>query len=657
VSSETNNDGANHSIRVLFVEDNPQDAALVERELTRAGLHPIGQRVDTEADYVAALDPNLDVILADFSLPGFSAPRALDLLKQRDLDVPFIVVSGSIGEEMAVRALQSGAADYLLKDRLARLPQAVRRAMDDRRLQGERRAAVKALHETEGRMRFALEASRVGIWEADLSTGAATWSDTLEALHGLEPGSFPGTFQAFLDQIHPGDRQHVSDAINNATRSHGDSNILYRSVWPDGSTHWITGRGRTFYDEAGRAVRAAGIGMDVTERRALEEQYRQSQKMEAVGLLAGGVAHDFNNLLTAIHGYCALLSDSLGADSAHQADLREIRDAADRATSLTRQLLAFSRRQTLEPRVLDLHDSLDALEPMLRRLIGEDIEIVVRGVTSGRVRADPGQVEQVILNLALNARDAMPEGGRLLLELADVMLDEVYAREHPDSQAGSFVMLSVSDNGMGMDPATAARIFEPFFTTKAQGRGTGLGLSTVYGIVKQSGGHISIVSELGAGSTFRVYLPRVDEPVDTIAAPAASRLLAGSETILVAEDEAGVRRLVQRVLEHHGYRVLAVATPHDAIEVARGFAEPIHMLLSDVVLPHMSGRALAGHVTDIRPEARVLYTSGYTDNTITQLGVLEPGTPFIQKPFTPEALVRKVREVLDRTDEPATRYS
>jgi hypothetical protein len=640
-----------HPIRVLYVEDSPADAELVELELRRAGLEPTGSRVDNEASYLAALDPDLDVILADFSLPGFSGTRALDLLKSRDLDIPFIVVSGSIGEEMAVRALQSGASDYLLKDRLARLGEAVRRAMAERRHRREQRATERALHETEGRMRFALEASQVGVWEADLVSGVTTWSPILEALHGLPLGTFKGTFDAFLSHIHPSDRDHVRDTIRLAIRTGGDSNLLYRTVWPDGSTHWITGRGRTFYDDQGRAVRAAGIGMDVTERRALEEQYRQSQKMEAVGLLAGGVAHDFNNLLTAIHGYCALLGESLGPASGLQADLREIREAADRATSLTRQLLAFSRRQTLDPRVLDLHESIDALEPMLRRLIGEEVEIQVRGTATGRVRADPGQIEQVILNLSLNARDAMPGGGRLRLELSDVTADESAAFDRAELAPGAYVLLTVADNGFGMDANTTARVFEPFFTTKAQGRGTGLGLSTVYGIVKQSGGHITVSSELDHGTTFRVYLPRVDEPVDRASNAPAPRLLDGTETVLVAEDEAGVRRLIQRVLEHHGYQVLAVATPHDAIEVARGFAEPIHLLLSDVVLPHMSGRALASHVADIRPEVRVLYTSGYTDNTITQLGVLEPGTPFIQKPFTPDALLRKVREVLDRLEE------
>jgi CheY-like chemotaxis protein len=300
--------------------------------------------------------------------------------------------------------------------------------------------------------------------------------------------------------------------------------------------------------------------------------------------------------------------------------------------------------------VLDLTDSIHALEPMLRRLIGADIQIVVRGVPAGRVRADPGQIEQVILNLALNARDAMPGGGTLILEVADVILDESYTREHADAHPGSFVMLAVSDNGTGMDAGTAARVFEPFFTTKPQGQGTGLGLSTVYGIVKQSGGHIALYSEVGTGTTFKVYLPFVNDPVDKIVAPHTPTLLDGTETILVAEDEPGVRRLVERVLEHHGYRVLPVATPHEAIEMARAHAEPIHLLLSDVVLPHMSGRALAGHVIDILPDVRVLYTSGYTDNTISQLGVLEPGTPFLQKPFTPEALLRKIREVLDRAD-------
>jgi PAS domain S-box-containing protein len=634
-------------LRVLVLEDSDADAELVIDHLKQAGFEPTWDRAQDEAEFVAALDPALDVILADFNLPSFGAPRALDLLKERELDVPLIVVSGSIGEDIAVRVLHSGAADYLLKDRLARLGEAVRRVVTERKLHTEKRRAEEALKEAEERTRFALHAARVGVWEADLRTGAARWSETLEALHGIPPGTFGGTFAAFLNYIHPDDRDSVRASIDEATRQHTDSNILYRTQWPDGTTHWIHGTGKTFYDDAGTPLRAAGVGLDVTERHTLEEQNRQSQKVEAIGQLAGGIAHDFNNLLTAIQGYCELLSSALGSESPHQSDLGEIRHAADRAASLTRQLLAFSRRQILEPRVLDLRESLRGIESMLRRLIGEDIDVVLRTTDeAARVKADPGQIEQVILNLAINARDAMPEGGSLLLEVMNATLDESYARRHVSVKPGRYVMLGVSDTGMGMDALTQARIFEPFFTTKKAERGTGLGLSTVYGIVKQSGGNIWVYSEPGRGATFKVYLPRVDEVEDQPASEPAPGTLTGSETILVVEDEPGVRELVRRVLERYGYRVLVAATPHDALELAARHVDPIHLLMSDVVLPEMSGRSLANQIVAQRPDIRVIYMSGYTDNAIVHHGVLDPDTPFLQKPFTPEALARKVRAVL-----------
>jgi signal transduction histidine kinase/CheY-like chemotaxis protein len=383
------------------------------------------------------------------------------------------------------------------------------------------------------------------------------------------------------------------------------------------------------------------------ERKDLEQQYRQSQKMEAIGQLAGGVAHDFNNLLTAILGYSELLAEALGPDSPHQADLGEIRRAANQAAALTRQLLAFGRRQILEPRVLDLGDSLTAMEPMLRRLIGEHIAVETRTTGHvGRVKADPGQIEQVILNLAINARDAMPEGGTLMLELADVTLDKPYTLQHAGTRPGRYVMLTVSDTGVGMDEATRARIFEPFFTTKELGKGTGLGLSTVYGIVTQSGGNIWVYSEPGGGSTFKVYLPRVDAPPDQPPVRVAPDSLAGDETILVVEDEPGVRALVQKVLAQYGYQVVVAATPQEALLIATREAGRFDLVISDVVLPQMSGRALAAQILSSQPHARVLYMSGYTDNAIVHRGVLDAGTPFLQKPFTPEALARKTREVL-----------
>jgi PAS domain S-box-containing protein len=398
-----------------------------------------------------------------------------------------------------------------------------------------------------------------------------------------------------------------------------------------------------------------GILRDISEKRAaeqalgvLEAQYREAQKMDAIGQLAGGVAHDFNNLLTVIRGYCELLRDELGAANRLQGDLAEIDRAAERAASLTSQLLAFSRRQMLEPRVLDLSDSLRSMEPMLRRLIGEHIDIVVQTPAEvGRVRADPGQIEQVILNLAINARDAMPGGGRLVLEVKDVVLDESYTSQHLEAATGAHVMLAVSDSGVGMDGATVARIFEPFFTTKPKDKGTGLGLSTVHGIVKQSGGNITVYSEAGRGTVFTIYLPRVDAAIDALPLPASPTGQGGSETILLLEDEHALRELAEKVLKLHGYRVLAAATPNQALGVAARYAARIHMLLSDVVLPEMSGPAVAEKLLASRPELSVLYMSGFTDNAVVLNRMLEYDTPFIQKPFTPALLLQKVRSVLD----------
>ena len=634
-------------LRVLILEDRVSDAELMVRQLEKAGFEPVWNRVENRRDFVAALDPGLDVILADFALPSFSALQALQLLKDRDIRVPLIVVSGTIGEDTAVEVLRGGAADYLLKDRLGRLGQAVQRVIDERGLLEEKQQAETALRAAEDRTRFALDAARVGVWETDLTTQRTAWSATLERLHGLPVGGFGETYEAFLNCIHPGDRDAVHASIEEARRNRADWHILYRTPWPDGTTHWISETGKTFYDDAGTAVRAAGIALDVTDRHLLEEQHRQSQKVEAIGQLAGGIAHDFNNLLTAIDGYTELLSEAVGPESPHQADLGEIRRAAARAGSLTRQLLAFSRRQIFYPRVLDLRDSLRGLEPMLKRLIGENVEIVLRATEDGaRVKADPGQIEQVILNLALNARDAMPDGGTLRLDVSNVELDEAYARRHIGAQPGRYVMLSVSDTGVGMDAATQAQIFEPFFTTKAEGVGTGLGLSTVHGVVQQSGGNIWVGSEPGRGSTFKVYFPQVGEPAEQPAAQPTAADLTGSETILIVEDEPGVRTLLQKALQRHGYRVLLAATPREALDIAEQHQHPIDLLMIDVVLPEMDGCSLAQQIAVSQPATRVIYMSGYADKSIVRHAAQDPDTRFLQKPFTPDVVARAVRKVL-----------
>jgi len=387
---------------------------------------------------------------------------------------------------------------------------------------------------------------------------------------------------------------------------------------------------------------------DITEQRALEQQLRQSQKMEAVGRLAGGIAHDFNNLLMVISGYCEFLLQKLGPDPALRGFAQEIANAADRATALTRQLLAFSRKQVLTPKVLDLNAIVSEHLKMLPRLIGEDIELVtVPARQLGKVKADPGQIEQVVMNLVVNARDAMPGGGKLTIETTNVTLDEAYARRHPGVTAGEYVMLAISDSGMGMDAETQSHIFEPFFTTKGQ-KGTGLGLSMVYGIVKQSGGYIWVYSEIGHGTTFKVYLPRVAEAQEEPAlqsAPAEPSL--GHETILVVEDEPQLRDLTRQFLERHGYSVLVAENGASALEVAQRHGGFIHLLLTDIIMPVMNGRELAQRMAVLSPKTRIVFMSGYTENAVWRNGMIENSVNFLQKPFTLDALTRKVREVLE----------
>jgi signal transduction histidine kinase len=402
-------------------------------------------------------------------------------------------------------------------------------------------------------------------------------------------------------------------------------------------------------DASGRIVNFVAVERDVTRERLLEEQVRQSQKIEAVGRLAGGVAHDFNNLLTIITGYSQLALERLKPEDPVAAHIGEVKKAADRAASLTRQLLAFSRRQVLAPQILDLNTVVANMDKMLRRLIGEDIELETRLAPDlDRVKADPGQIEQVILNLAVNARDAMPRGGRLTIETTNFVLNENYAQAHFPIRPGNYVMLAVTDTGTGMSPETLEHIFEPFFTTKEQGKGTGLGLAMVYGIVKQSGGYIYVYSELEHGTSFKIYLPKAEVKGEAQeAGPAEGHAARGVETILVVEDEASVRDLVKGVLERQGYSVLEARDGLEALEVCERHSGPIDLTLTDVVMPQMSGKELAARLKEKYPEMKVIFMSGYTEDSAIRSRILEKSAAFVQKPFGPEALARRVREVLD----------
>ena len=422
-------------LRLLIVEDSQEDCELIEAHLRREGFVIHSARVDTpEAMRTALTEREWDAVISDYSMPGFSAPAALTELGG---DIPFIIVSGTVGEETAVTALKAGAHNFLTKANLTRLVPALEREWRDSEERRRRRAAERALEDTRERMRFALDAAGVGTWDADRTTGKSVWSDELERLHGVMPGSFGGTFDAFIAAVHPSDRERVREQVAASIRDGVDSRLEYRVLRPDGSVRWVASIGHTFYDEGGRPLRSAGIGVDNTVQKELEGQLIQSQKMESVGNLAGGIAHDFNNSLTAISGYCQLLSERRGLQAAAQRDLNEIRLAVDRAAALTHQLLAFSRRQVLAPQVVNLDQIVLNLTPMLRRLIEESVHFEFRlADDASPVSVDPNQIEQVLMNLALNARDAMPQGGTVTIETANAILDKGYAQTHVDVAPG-----------------------------------------------------------------------------------------------------------------------------------------------------------------------------------------------------------------------------
>jgi two-component system cell cycle sensor histidine kinase/response regulator CckA len=773
-------DRVKRPLRVLIVEDSEEDALLMVRELERGGYDPTFERVETAEKMKEALcTKTWDLVLADYSLPHFSGLEALEVLKASGLDLPFIIVSGAIGEDVAVQAMKAGAHDYLMKDKLKRLVPAIEQELREAGVRRKLKESEKVLQESEKRYRQVVENATEIIYTVD-ERGNFTYANPA----GLKVTGYSlGELRRlnYADLLLPDHRERVSKTYINQLRERlpatyvefpffnktgkitwfgqnatlvtegdkivgfhiiarditgrkiaeqalFDSEQRYRNLvehapdviytlasdgtitslnpafekitgWP--RAEWLhrpfspilhpddLPRGLEFFDRIlkgerptpfqlrvltksgecvvaefmatrqagnGSDVGILGIARDITERKqaeqemaALQEQLRQAQKMEAIGRLAGGVAHDFNNQLTVINGYSQLSLIGMNTGNPLRENIEEIKRAADRAADLTRQLLAFSRRQILEMKVLDLNDLFRNLDKMLRRIIGEDIDLVtLLAQDLGPVNADPGQIEQVIMNLAVNARDAMPNGGKLTIETANVELDEEYGRAHVAVRPGRYVMLSVSDTGVGMSPEVRDRVFEPFFTTKEKGKGTGLGLSTVYGIVKQSGGNIWVYSEIGKGATFKIYLPRVDEPLEELEEKQmGTDLPRGNETILVVEDEKEVLKLAGRILKRQGYAVLEVSSGEEALRICRE-KKTFHLLLTDVVLPKRSGRQLVEDLREICQSFKVLYMSGYADQAVIRHGILEKGMDYLQKPFTVERLVRKIREVLDR---------
>jgi PAS domain S-box-containing protein len=511
----------------------------------------------------------------------------------------------------------------------------------------ERLNAERARTEAEAKYRSLIEQVAAISYIAELGISGA-WhyvSPQIGSILGFSAEEWLGGSRDWLRHVHPEDHAVIEAAETASSR--GESfQAEYRMTRKDGRIIWVSDSAVVVPDSQGHPL-MEGIIVDITERKQLELQLQQSRRMEAVGRLAGGIAHDFNNLLTIVKGYTELALNRAGLLPEVRTDIEHIEDASERATTLVRQLLAFSRKQILQPKILDLNNIVLGLDNLLRRLVSEDIEMkTLAGENVGAVKADPGQIEQVIMNLVVNARDAMPDGGRLTIETANVDLDAAYARDHATVRPGSYVMLAVTDTGIGMDSDTVAHIFEPFYTTK--GRGTGLGLSTVYGIVKQSGGYIWVYSEPGLGSSFKVYLPRVSEPIEASGGTRKKRRArGGTETILLVEDEPAVRELTRLVLEAQGYSVVEAPSPEDAERLCENGKGEIHLLLTDVVMPGVSGHELAKRITARRPKIKVLYMSGYTHNVIASGGMLERGIAFLQKPFTPATLIDKVRDVLD----------
>jgi signal transduction histidine kinase/CheY-like chemotaxis protein len=521
----------------------------------------------------------------------------------------------------------------------------------------ERVLTEGSLKESKVLLRIAGRTARLGGWRVDVDGRRVVWSDEVCELHEVPPGTAPTVDEA-IAFYSPDWRETIRDAVERCGRTGTPFDVEAEIITAKSTRLWVRSIGNPLRNAEGVITHVHGSVQDVTPQKLaearhakLEEQFRQAQKMETVGSLAGGVAHDFNNLMSIVLSYSELAAADLKGDDPLRADLEEIRAAGLRAVALTRQLLAFSRQQVLAPKIVDLGEIVGGMQNMLRRLIGEDVDLTVAGAPGlGKVLVDPGQLEQVIMNLAVNARDAMPQGGMLTIETAGVVLDDAYASEHVDVTPGSHVMLAVSDTGTGMDAATQVRMFEPFFTTKEKGKGTGLGLATVFGIVRQSGGTIWVYSEPGKGTTFKIYFPLADGAAvatDAVPPPSARGPARGSETILLVEDDERVRAVTQTILRKYGYSVMEAQNGGEAFLLCEQHTATIHLLLTDVVMPRMSGRQLAERLLPIRPAMKVLYMSGYTDDAIVRHGILDSTIAFIQKPITPDALARKVRDVLD----------
>jgi len=642
----------NPLIHILHLEDDAVDAELIQEKIEAAGLICRIVHVQTRDEFDAALrQGGYDIILADFRLPLYDGMSALRLAQELCPDVPFVFVSGTMGEDAVIEGLTAGATDYVLKQRLTRLVPSIRRALHEAENRQERKRAKEELH----KLSRAVEQSASTIIITD-SQGYIEYANprfTETSGYSLAEALKQHTRILKSGLTSPEKYLQLWETINAGKEWRGE----FQNRKKNGELYWESASISPIKTADGVITHFLAVKEDITERKQadeirlkLEEQLRQAQKMESIGQLASGVAHDFNNLLTVIRGYADLLQRKMGASGPWTEGLEQIRRASERAAALTRQLLAFSRQQILSPIILDLNDLVTDLDKMLGRLIGEDITLTtILQPELWYITADPGQIEQVIMNLVVNARDAMPTGGKIVIETKNIYLDESYAQTHFEVPIGPCVMLAVTDTGHGMDKPTMARIFEPFFTTKEQGKGTGLGLATVYGIVKQSGGDIAVDSEPGQGTTFKIYLPATEESTSISLPRSQTQPLTRHrrETILLVEDNDLVRSLVQDALQVEGYTILEAASGGEALLIARQQQGRIDLLLTDVVMPEMSGGKLAEQLQALHPQLKVLFMSGYVD-VVERHKMLTAEIEFIHKPFSPSKLTAKVRQVLDQ---------
>jgi PAS domain S-box-containing protein len=635
-------------LRTLILEDSEDDAALLLIELEEGGFQPIHQRVETPEEMIAALESqSWDVVLSDYMMPRFNALAALSILKERKIDVPFIIVSGKIGEETATAAMRAGADDYLMKDKLTRLAETVRREMNEAANRAALRRAETSLLESEEKYREFFEADLSGDFVSTPEgkilicnpsfAGIFGFASTAEAARHDLKSLFPSSlgWKRFIDLLRE-KRKLQWHELEMRRRDGARVDLLAN----------VVGR----FDSRGELVEFKGYLLDNTERKALERQLFQSQKMESLGRLASGIAHDFNNVLTGILGYTDLSLVKIDEIHPLHPYLSHIRQLAGRAAKITRQLLTFSRRQPLEPVPLNLNTAISDLLPLLGKMLGEETEVVfIPDPNLKNVHADLAQMEQVLLNLCVNARDAMPKGGRITLSTKNLALSEPDALQAPGLHPGDYVLLTVSDTGVGMDEKTLERIFEPFFSTKGPEAGTGLGLSIVHGIVGRHGGWVTVESRVGEGSTFKVFLPASEKPQRAFPGqgPSIQNIPKRSESILVVEDDPLLRTVFQQALAGRGHPVLLAENGEEGLRQVERHAGAISLIISDIVMPKVNGKELYEQVQKISPGTRFLFVSGYTDLTAYQGWFSKNRLPLLFKPFSPAELVTRVHELLE----------